>query len=61
MLCTRFKGISINTLASDLYIIGFPKHAYEMGVNPVLVPEFWDIPDEIRNRTVSPWKKRKIS
>ncbi|KAK3230107.1 hypothetical protein Dsin_001988 [Dipteronia sinensis] len=58
MAVARFKGVSINALAFDLYTIGFLKHAYEMGVNPVPDPEFWDIPDAIRNRIVLPWKKK---
>ncbi|KAK2649298.1 hypothetical protein Ddye_016787 [Dipteronia dyeriana] len=31
----RFKGVSINSLVSDLYTTRFLKHAYEMSVNPV--------------------------
>ncbi|KAK3230306.1 hypothetical protein Dsin_002187 [Dipteronia sinensis] len=60
MAVARFKGVSINALASDLYTTGFLKHAYEMGVNPVPDPEFWDIPDAILNRIVLPWKKKNL-
>ncbi|KAK3183210.1 hypothetical protein Dsin_030496 [Dipteronia sinensis] len=60
MTVARFKGVSINALASNLYTTGFLKHAYEMGVNPNPDPEFWDIPDAIRNRIVLPWKKKNF-
>ncbi|KAK2641859.1 hypothetical protein Ddye_023622 [Dipteronia dyeriana] len=40
MAVVRFKGVSINSLVSDLYTIGFLKHAYEIGVNPVPNPKF---------------------
>ncbi|KAK3211355.1 hypothetical protein Dsin_016061 [Dipteronia sinensis] len=56
----RFKGVSINALASEFYTTGFLKHAYEMGVNPVPDPEYWDIPVAIWTRTVLPWKKRNL-
>ncbi|KAK3218597.1 hypothetical protein Dsin_012567 [Dipteronia sinensis] len=32
-----------------------------MGVNPVLDPKYWDIPDAIRTRTVLPWHKKNMS
>ncbi|KAK2661083.1 hypothetical protein Ddye_007616 [Dipteronia dyeriana] len=32
-----------------------------MGVNPVSDPEFWDIPDAIRNRNVLPYEKNNLS
>ncbi|KAK3213200.1 hypothetical protein Dsin_017906 [Dipteronia sinensis] len=38
----------------------FLKYAYEIGVNPAPDPEFWDIPDAIRNRIVLPWKKKNL-
>ena len=60
VLWPRFKGTSINALASELYTTGFLKHAYEMAVNPVPDPEFWDIPDAIRNRIVLPWKRKNL-
>ncbi|KAK3193816.1 hypothetical protein Dsin_025126 [Dipteronia sinensis] len=60
MPVARFKGVSIKALASDFYITGFLKHAYKMGVNPVPDPEFWDIPDAIRNCIVLPWKKKNL-
>ncbi|KAK2633771.1 hypothetical protein Ddye_028563 [Dipteronia dyeriana] len=56
----RFKGVSINSLVFDLYITGFLKHAYEMGVNPVPNLEFWDIPDAIQNRIVLSWEKKNL-
>ncbi|KAK2641898.1 hypothetical protein Ddye_023661 [Dipteronia dyeriana] len=40
MAVARFKGVSINSLVSDFYTTGFPKHAYEMGFNPVPDTEF---------------------
>ncbi|KAK3218980.1 hypothetical protein Dsin_012950 [Dipteronia sinensis] len=61
MAVARFKGVSINALASEFYTIGFLKKAYEMGVNPVSDPEYWDIHDAIRTRTVLPWKKKNLS
>ncbi|KAK3222040.1 hypothetical protein Dsin_009065 [Dipteronia sinensis] len=54
------RGVSINALASDLYTTRFLKHAYEMGVNPVQDPKFWDISDAIWNRFVLPWKKKNL-
>ncbi|KAK3225563.1 hypothetical protein Dsin_005425 [Dipteronia sinensis] len=60
MSVAMFKGMSINALASDLYTTRFLKHAYEMSVNLVLDPEFWNIPHEIWNLTVLPWKKKKL-
>lgn len=60
VLWPRFKGMSINSMASDRYTTGYLKHAYEMAVNPVPDPESWDIPDAIRNRIVLPWKKKKL-
>ncbi|KAK3222501.1 hypothetical protein Dsin_009526 [Dipteronia sinensis] len=54
MAVARFEGVSINALASEFYTTGFLKHAYEMGVNPFSDPEYWDIPDVIRTRTVLP-------
>ncbi|KAK3230158.1 hypothetical protein Dsin_002039 [Dipteronia sinensis] len=56
----RFKGVSINALASKFYTTGFLKHAYEMSVNPVPDPEYWDIPDAIRTLTLLPWKKKNL-
>ncbi|KAK3185119.1 hypothetical protein Dsin_032405 [Dipteronia sinensis] len=60
MTVARFKGVSIKALASDLYTTRFLKHAYEMGVNLIPDPKFWDIPDAIRNRIVLPWKKNNL-
>ncbi|KAK3188944.1 hypothetical protein Dsin_028505 [Dipteronia sinensis] len=60
MAVARFKGVSINAQASNLYTTGFLKHAYEMGVNLIPDPEFRDIPDAIRNRFVLPWKKKNL-
>ncbi|KAK2655419.1 hypothetical protein Ddye_008471 [Dipteronia dyeriana] len=57
MEVARFKGMLINSLVSDLYTTGFLKHAYEIGVNPILDPKFQNIPDVIRNRIVLPWEK----
>ncbi|KAK2635917.1 hypothetical protein Ddye_030709 [Dipteronia dyeriana] len=57
----RFKGMSINAFASELYITGFLKHAYEMDVNLVPDPKFRDIPDAIRNSIVLQWKKKNLS
>ncbi|KAK3221321.1 hypothetical protein Dsin_008346 [Dipteronia sinensis] len=60
MAVARFKGVSINALVSEFYTTGFLKHAYEMGVIPVPDPEYWDIPDAIRTRTVLPWQKKNL-
>ncbi|KAK3221336.1 hypothetical protein Dsin_008361 [Dipteronia sinensis] len=60
MAVGRFKGVSIKALSSEFYTTGFLKHAYEMGVNPVLNPEYWDISDAIRTRTVLLWKKNNL-
>ncbi|KAK3212881.1 hypothetical protein Dsin_017587, partial [Dipteronia sinensis] len=56
----RFKGVSINATASEFYTTGFLKHAYEMGVDLVPDPEYWDIPDVIRTCTILPWKKKNL-
>ncbi|KAK3193385.1 hypothetical protein Dsin_024695 [Dipteronia sinensis] len=56
----RFKGVSINTLASEFYTTRFLKHAYEMGVIPVPDPKYWDISDAIWTYTVLPWKKKNL-
>ncbi|KAK2656142.1 hypothetical protein Ddye_009194 [Dipteronia dyeriana] len=60
MAVARLKGVSINSLVSDLYTTRFLKHAYEMGVNPVPDPEFWNIPHVIRNSIVLSWEKKKL-
>ncbi|KAK2641248.1 hypothetical protein Ddye_023011 [Dipteronia dyeriana] len=60
MAVAWFKGMLINTLASELYTTGFLKHAYEMGINPVPDPEFWEILDAIQNCIVLPWKKKNL-
>ncbi|KAK3204670.1 hypothetical protein Dsin_018716 [Dipteronia sinensis] len=60
MAVARFKCVSINALASEFYTTRFLKHAYEMGVNLVPDPEYWDIPDAIRTRIVLPWKKKNL-
>ena len=57
VLWPRFKGRSVNSMASELYTTGFLKHAYEMSVNPVPDPESWDISDAIQNCIILPWKK----
>ncbi|KAK2655013.1 hypothetical protein Ddye_008065 [Dipteronia dyeriana] len=60
MTVARFKGMLINTLTSKLYTTGLLKHAYEMSVNPISDPKFWDIPDAIRNHIVLPRKKKNL-
>ncbi|KAK2661415.1 hypothetical protein Ddye_007948 [Dipteronia dyeriana] len=59
-LLIRFKGVSINAIASDLYTIEFLKHAYEMGINSVPDLDIWGISNAIRNSIVLPWKKKNL-
>ena len=49
----------INSLCSDFFTTGWLKQAYDMVVNPVPEPEAWDIADDVRNRVVLPWKKKR--
>ena len=58
VLWPRFKGRSVNSMASELYTTGFLKHAYEMSVNSIPDPESWDISDAIQNCIILPWKKK---
>jgi hypothetical protein len=51
----------INSLCSDFFTTGWLKQAYDMSVNPVPEPEAWDIGDDVRNRVVLPWKKKRLT
>ncbi|KAK2633876.1 hypothetical protein Ddye_028668 [Dipteronia dyeriana] len=54
MVVAMLKGMSINVLCFDFFMIGWLKQAYAMAVNPVLNSEAWDIADDVRNHVVLP-------
>ncbi|KAK0570847.1 hypothetical protein LWI29_007390 [Acer saccharum] len=61
MAVATLKGKPINSLCSDFFTTGWLKQAYAMVVNPVPNPEEWDIADDVRNRVVLPWKKKRLT